>query len=241
MNNTLSAIWDMERALRIWKQGQPHVQSKSFDEIHKYIQSIEWKLRFLDHYCRLLSGVNWADLGRLGGPDMPPSLSINCDDSDDLIIKVASQETGRLLILSAFDGAVAASVNASDTLGRLLNLCYDLGLPDMKANLPIVSKRIQEGSPVGIVLNEEPGIRWMEPLRKLRGECQHRDISAVVMQAYGGLRQEPVVVRDWCPGSDAEIPVSKYTSSARLKTMELLSNAARAVSAGAAEAIHARD
>ncbi len=230
MKRTIQALQAMQRAICRWKETGP--DSSCLVDVQKYVKSIDWKTRFLHHHCDLLSDVRWDDLSGLSNPkeeDAKDAVEIRFGNRrEGHLIRVRTGETGRLLMLIAFDGVVAACVNAADTFGHLLNLVYKLGFEEFEANLPKVAKEIPLGSPLGVVLHEEPGIDAVSILRKLRGECQHADISEVMLEGYGG-GIEPMVNRKWCPGATDNIRVSDYTASAKARTLQLLSNAAAAV------------
>lgn len=142
--------------------------------------------------------------------------------------------------LVAVDGVVTSCVNAADTLGRLLNLVFRLGINQRKANLPLVSEKIGEASPLGRVLKQQPGHAWMIPLRSLRGECQHGDISAVLQvpdHDLGGVPSEPHVAADYCINGTATTPLLAYALQARDLTLELIRNSALVLAASPGAAL----
>ncbi len=74
----------------------------------------------------------------------------------------------------------------------------------------------------------------MQPLRSLRGECQHGDLSEALKQGYGGPTLEPTVNAKWCP---EELRVSDYVVMSKDRTLELLAGVAAVVIQGPEDAV----
>jgi hypothetical protein len=216
----------------------------NMNQVSRYGWSIDWKIKFLEHNVRLITGIPWGQLGDLevrlapyGAADTHPVV-IPCGDSGGLHVHVSSQDAAKLVALAAFDNSISACVNSADTLGRLINVAYELNLKEREANLWQVAKATASNCPLGVVLHQRPGSAWMVKLRNLRGECQHGDISAVLViqnQTFGGPPQPPYVDIDYCEGSASALLVADFVTAARNRTFELLRNAAEVI-AGSPEA-----
>jgi hypothetical protein len=95
----------------------------------------------------------------------------------------------------AFDGLTAALVNMTDTLGRLVNLTYSLGIHPRQASLLAVRDRCNPASSLGVVLYDAQHTDWLRKVRELRGRCQHADVEEILTTREGALsrRGEPFV------------------------------------------------
>lgn len=103
----------------------------------------------------LLTGINWEqidDIGRRpsGGTD-PARLRIPLSEASLII-----EHPGAVIdhVYLAFDGLTAALVNMTDTLGRLVNLAYNLGIDPKRASLLAVRDRCTPTSSLGLILND---------------------------------------------------------------------------------------
>lgn len=244
---TLDALKQMGRAVEHWASTQtPAFSSSEIRQARRYCTSIDWKLRFLEHHFRLVGSIDWSRLAEVDR-QIPTSdgqrtevHEIRCGDTGEIGVQLHRQHEGVFMSLVAVDGVVASCVNAADTLGRLLNLVFRLGVDQRRANLPLVSEEIQEASPLGRVLKQQPGHAWMVPIRSLRGECQHGDISAVLQvpdHDLGGVPSEPHVVADYCLNGTAATPLLAYAVQARELTLELIRNSALVLAASPSAAL----
>lgn len=230
MNSTLRSITGMGDRLTRWIS-QRDVDAGLVREVRSYVQSIRWKIRFLDHHSALLCAVQWDKVGRLGSVCIPEDM-VDLRVKDGLLMRLGTSETVTMIIWTSFDGAVAACVNACDTLGRLINRVYGLGIDEHRANLPGVANKLNAKCPLGVPMYQEPGLQWMKPLRSLRGRCQHADLSEVLLQGYGSSALEPLVHRDYCLDGTEGIPVSDYASMVKARTLELLTVCANTITSG---------
>jgi hypothetical protein len=75
---------------------------------------------------------------------------------------------------------IAAVVNMTDTLGRLVNLAYSLGIDPRRASLLAVRDRCNATSSLGVILNDTQYTDRLRKVRDLRGRCQHADIEVIL-------------------------------------------------------------
>jgi hypothetical protein len=92
----------------------------------------------------------------------------------------------------AFDGLIAALANMTDTLGRLVNLGYGLGIKPRQANIFRVRDSCTPTSAPGLILRDARYIEWLEKVRELRGRCQHADVEDILTSTLA-RRQQPHV------------------------------------------------
>jgi hypothetical protein len=239
MEETHRAVEDMRKVLcqlRSNAEGEDR-RGSEIQGLKSYAESIRWKLRFLHHYCGFLNGVQWADVCRLGTPGFGDPVRVACGESSEggpVVLEVRTQDSGRMMVLTAFDGIVAACVNSADTLGRMLNLAYRLGLEERNANLPMVAQKVQDNCTVDLILKKNPGIDWMSPVRLLRGECQHGNIAAVIREpdrAFGVPTDDLLVADTFAIDGQKGMAVGAYSMVLRDRTLLLLRAVAHAVTA----------
>jgi hypothetical protein len=118
-------------------------------------------------------------------------------------------------IYIAFDGLVAGVVNVTDTLGRLVNACYQLNIEERQASLFAVRDKAR-GSPLGLLLNEISRTAWLLKLRVLRGRCQHADLEDVLVSqciAFGRSSEPCIPAKyDWSE-SPVDKPITEYAAA----------------------------
>ena len=230
MSAICQVLIDLEKALLAIVKADPRRHDDAI-LIRRYRESIRWKMDFFDHHCGLVTSFPWGQVCREDITKRNP-LPVIWRESAEFKCEIGEERLVDLLTYIALDGAVGACVNAADTLGRMLNLAFKLDLNVNSANLWKVARRVSEDSPLGIVFKHEPGIGWMDPLRRLRGECQHGHISGLLTRDedyIGAPLKEPFVSDTYC-GMDGESQrLSVFISSAGDNTMRLLTNASRAV------------
>ena len=165
-------------------------------DVEALIRGIARKERFAQMHVALLEGINWQqidDIGRRSGTGPNPvRLRIALSDASLTI-----EHTGALIdhVYLAFDGLTAALVNMTDTLGRLVNRAYDLGIDPRRASLLAIGDQCLPTSSLGLVLNDVQYTDWLRKVRELRGRCQHADIEDVLRSRTQALsrRSEPYV------------------------------------------------
>ena len=192
--------------------------------------SIVAKLLILEHNATLLASASLEGLSKLENPfadaGCPNSVVLISDDDWDIVVK--TPQAGALMRLMAFSDVVSACVNAADTLGRFISVAYDLRLDKDQASLRRILPKLQSKSRLLPVLRENPGLDWMEKLRKLRGECQHGAIVGTIW-TVSGANTEPIVGRQFCQGDGDGVSISTYIGWARAQTIELITKAASAI------------
>ncbi len=196
------------------------------------VDSILWKLRFIDFHSNFLTRMQWGELHALGLPGHTDPVRIDCGEQENIIVQLGSSQIGRMAVLLCFDGFVAACVNAVDTLAQTVNALYGLGIGERSANAPVVRRKVAPQSPLGLVLHNIPGIDWMAPLRRIRGECQHYNIAGVIedpTRAFGATPGALQVKAEFALDGIEDKSVTVYAEVAREKTLELLRAAAVAI------------
>lgn len=232
MRETLQAIDRMRKSLLVGVSQQSLPGPVSPKSIRPYTASIRLKLQLLDHHSRFLTNMEWEQLHMVGDPGAPDKVQIACGNNNDIVIELTTAHAGRMMILDAFDGVVAACVNAADTLARLLNLAYNLRVRHDHANLPRIYQAVSIGSRLKAVLDRAPGTKWMEPVRRLRGECQHCDLASVIEEPGRGFGVPPtelLVKQEYSLEGVPNSNVALYAETVRNRTNELLRNVAEII------------
>jgi len=166
------------------------------DEVNALIRAISRKAKFAEMHMALLTGIDWDrfdDLGRRpAGATVPVHLKVPLSEAS-LTIEHPGAAIDHVYL--AFDGLTAALVNMTDTLGRLVNLTYSLGIHPMKASLLAVRDQCNPTSSLGVVLHDSQHTDWLRKVRELRGRCQHADVEEILTTRAGALsrRGEPYV------------------------------------------------
>ena len=165
-------------------------------DVEALIRAIGRKERFAQMHMALLEGINWQQTDNIGrqsntGPDVV-RLRIALSDAS-LTIEHPGALTDHVYL--AFDGLTAALVNMTDTLGRLVNRAYGLGIDPRRASLLAIGDQCLPTSSLGLVLNDVRHTDWLRKVRELRGRCQHGDIEEVLTSTTQALsrRSEPYV------------------------------------------------
>jgi len=190
----------------------------------------------MDHHCQLLQNTDWGKFGSVS--DKRP-LRVHSGERREFLLTLSSNEASDLMVLMTVDSAAAACVNVLDNMARLLNEGYGLDVvsgpgetlslrpTDMIRFVDKVTDENGGDTPLGRVLLSSPGTDWMGFLRKLRGECQHGKITAVVMhpeRGFGMPLSEPVVAEEFCPDFVKDLRVSRFFISIHTQALELLDN-----------------
>ena len=99
MKPTIESIESMGDRLARWissRAGDP----KLGIEVCRYVESIKWKLRFLDHHSALLSSAQWDSIGRLGTMACKPEEMINLKVNDGLLLRLGTSENATMIMLA---------------------------------------------------------------------------------------------------------------------------------------------
>lgn len=221
------AIQDMSDVARRYLRASGRTGSDWF-RLGFLKDSIVAKLLILEHNTTLLASASLEDLSKLENQFAePPDLVVLISDDDwDIVVK--TRQAGALMRLMAFSGVISACVNVADTLGRFINVAYDLRLDKHQASLRRILGKLSSESELLPVLRENPGLDWMKNLRKLRGECQHGAIIGTLW-TVSGANTEPIVDRQFCEGNSYGVTISEYIGWARAQTIELIIKAASAI------------
>jgi hypothetical protein len=218
------------------------------ESLPAYIESVVWKLKMLEHNCGLLAQLHSKVeiLDSLGMTGVQGELSVDCGHEGGVSVTVRDRDSARTLLLQAFDGVVTASVNAVDTFARMLNLLYNLGVPHDKANLPKVCAKVcekhPETSPLRLAFAKTAGISWMQPLRRIRGECQHWDIATVLKEdkdGFGAPLRALLVKDEYRLDGMDDLSVASFAETARTGIHTLLREVAGVISVSPATACEA--
>jgi hypothetical protein len=202
-------------------------------DVDALIRAIGRKAGFAEMHMALLSGVQWERVDEIGrrpaGMADPARLSIPLSEAS-LIIEHPGAVVDHVYL--AFDGLIAALVNMTDTLGRLLNLAYTLGLDPRRASLRAVRDQCTATSSLGVVLHDQQYTGWLIKVRDLRGRCQHADVEDTLVNSAAplGRRQQPVVDQAYCWKSPAQpTPLAVYAQEALNATVACVDASIRAV------------
>jgi hypothetical protein len=166
-------------------------------DVGALIRAIGRKAKFAEMHLAVLSGIDWDkcdDLGRRPiGATEPLRLEVTLSAEAYLILEHPTAVVDHAYL--AFDGLTAALVNMTDTLGRVVNLAYDLGLPPRQASLIAIRGQCNPASSLGVVLHSSQYTDWLLKVRELRGRCQHADVDEILTTRAGALsrRGEPYV------------------------------------------------
>jgi hypothetical protein len=237
----LTAVSNMRSSLGRWATALAR-DPKDLDALRGYADSMLRKMRLLEHHASMFASIDWDTLSRLAnGVNTDPTsgrrypLPLVEAPRQGFSVYTDSFDAADLTIHAAFDGVVAACINSCDTLGRLVNLAYQLGMPVRRASLPAVATHLSPTCPLGVILKTSPGIGWMEPLRELRGECQHGILTEVMSHGVGAATEYVVAGRWHFPGLTSP-KASAYVQESTGRTLELLACASTAIAADPAKA-----
>lgn len=217
MRRVLDELERLERTLLAVARRRPPDERRAKSFVEPYTRATKHKCTIVMTRQATLSGFRWERLDDIGR-------QVSIDDRRETMTVALPQITltfrspgaAKDQIYIAFDGFGAGLVNATDTLGRLMNVCFDLGLGERQASILAVLEKCQ-GSPLGRVRDTRDGIGWLRRLRDLRGRCQHADLEDVLVNrsAVFGRSAEPCIAAefDWSepPG---ERPITKYAEVA---------------------------
>lgn len=181
-------------------------------------------LAVLQHRA-VISGVDWSKLDDLGRTSpltgRTNRLTIELPEA---CLSVFHPGAAIDHVYIAFDGFVAGIVNVTDTLGRLLNLCFDLQIRQEQATLFAIRDKVK-ASPLGQVLADPTRTDWLKGVRELRGQCQHADLEDVLRHpsAVFGRCEEPCVPSKFLwSNPPRDTPVTEYAAAVADKVETLL-------------------
>jgi hypothetical protein len=195
MNRLAAQLPALQSAMVASTAGGP-VPPAVVGEVDALIRSISRKARFAEMHMALLTGVDWEridDIGRKpGGAADRIHLKVPLSEATLVI-----EHPGAVIdhVYLAFDGLTSALVNMTDTLGRLVNLAYSLGIDQRRATLLAVRDLCVPTSSLGIVLHDVQHTDWLRKVRDLRGRCQHADVEEILTTRAAALsrRGQPYV------------------------------------------------
>ena len=195
MNRLITQLPALHTAMVPPSGGGP-VPAAAVAEVTALIRAISRKARFSEMHMALITGIDWEridDIGRRSrGAAVPTHLKVPLSDASLVI-----EHPGAVIdhVYLAFDGLTAALVNMTDTLGRLINVAYSLGLDPRRASLLSVRDACTPTSSLGVILHDVQHTDWLRKVRELRGRCQHADVEEILTTRAGALsrRGEPYV------------------------------------------------
>lgn len=188
------------------------------NELSAFICGIERKIRFVQLHLAVLAGVRWDRVESIGrrvsGGTQSNHLTIPLAEAS-LTIEHADAVIDHVYV--SFDGLTAAVVNMTDTMGRLINLRYAVGVDPKKASLLSLKNYCSPTSPLAGVVNDARHNDWLKKVRDLRGRCQHADVEHVVVATESSYarRGQPVIPSgyDWQTPPRA-LPILDYAQAA---------------------------
>jgi hypothetical protein len=166
------------------------------NDVYALIRAIRRKAGFAEMHMALLAGIRWEQIDGVGrrpaGATLPDRLTIPLSEAS-IIIEHPTAVIDHVYL--AFDGLTAALVNMTDTLGRLVNLAYNLGIDPRRASLLAVRDQCTTTSTLGTVLYDQRYTDWLRKVRDLRGRCQHADVEEILITRTAplGRREQPDV------------------------------------------------
>ena len=197
--------------------GAPALAASSSD-VDALIRAMKRKVTFAEMHMALLAGIEWEHVdgsGRRGlGALEPDRLSVPLSEGILVI-----EHPGAVIdhVYLAFDGLTAALVNMTDTLGRLVNLAYSLGIEPKRASLLAVRDRSTATSSLGVILNDPQYTEWLKKVRDLRGRCQHADVEEILTSGSGpySRRGQPYIEQAYSWSNPArQTPIVSYAQDA---------------------------
>lgn len=217
MNRLLAQLPALQAALSLPRTGAS-VLAVSSSDVDALIRAIKRKVMFAETHMALLAGIEWERVDGIGrrtsGGVEPDRLSVRLSEASLLI-----EHPGAVIdhVYLAFDGLTAALVNMTDTLGRLLNLAYGLGIDPRRASLVAVRDRCTATSSLGVILNDPQYTKWLERVRDLRGRCQHADVEDILTSGTGpySRRGQPYIDQAYSWSDPAQqTPIVSYAQDA---------------------------
>jgi hypothetical protein len=187
-------------------------------EVVAFIQGIERKMRFVELHMAVLDGIEWDRVESIGrqasGTNQRNHLTIRLADAALMI-----EHTEAVIdhVYAAFDGLMAAVVNMTDTMGRLINSRYAIGIHPRRASLLSLKNYCSAASPLFAVVNDPVHNDWLGKIRDLRGRCQHADVEHVLVTAEGpySRRGQPLIPDSYCWRSPPiAMPIVDYSQQA---------------------------
>lgn len=199
MNRLQNQLSGFQAALLNPSTGGP-LPTATVSEVSAFIRGIERKIRFVEMHLAVLGGVQWERVESIGrrisGASQANHLTIPLAEAS-LTIEHADAVVDHVYV--AFDGLTAAVVNMTDTMGRLINTRYGVGIDPKRASLLSLKNFCAATSPLSAVVNDPRHNDWLRKVRDLRGRCQHADVEHVVVAAEGpyARRGQPVIPPDY--------------------------------------------
>ena len=196
MNRLTAQLPALQAALAPTTAGGP-VPAAVTAEVDALVRAINRKAKFVEMHMALLIGIDWARIDDIGR-------RTTASAADRAHLKVPLSEASLIIehpgavidhVYLAFDGLTSALVNMTDTLGRLVNLAYGLGISPRGASLLAVRDQCIATSSLGAVLHDVQHTDWLYKVRDLRGRCQHADVEEILTTRVAALsrRGEPYV------------------------------------------------
>jgi len=201
VNRLLAQLGGFQAAIMSPAAGAP-LPPATVTELLAFIRGIDRKIRFVELHLAVLAGVHWDRVEGIGrrvpGGAQPNHLIIPLAEAS-LTIEHADAVIDHVYV--SFDGLAAAVVNITDTMGRLINLRYAVGVDPRKASLLSLKNHCSPTSPLAGVVNDARHNDWLKKVRDLRGRCQHADVEHVVVAVESSYarRGQPVIPSgyDW--------------------------------------------
>jgi len=216
----------------------PTPTTVSPDLVDAYIRAIQRKCSFASQHLCVLKGINWDSVQDLGRTNAEVTkLTVTLEDG---MLELRHPAAVADHVYLAFDGAVAAVANMTDTYGRLINAVYGLSIPQHKASLLAVRDKCTLTSALGQILHDPQHTEWLKKVREVRGQCQHEAVEDVLLSPRGAFarRAQPLVPLSFCwLTPQVDIPASVFAKNAADSVVSTLVAATRAVVANTANPI----
>jgi len=191
-------------------------RTRAEKDLVSYIHAAKRKCQNVLWHQTIIAGVDWGRLDDLGRTSPltgdTETLTIELPEAS-LIVRHRGAAVDQVYV--AFDGFIAGIVNVTDTLGRLLNFCFDLQINDRGATLFAVRDKVKD-SLLGQVLADPTRMNWLKGVRELRGQCQHAELEEVLVDSSGvlGRCEEPCVPYKFVwSNPPRDTPVTEYAAA----------------------------
>ncbi len=217
MNRLLDQLPALQAALSL-PVGTGQIVAASPSDLDALIRAIKRKAIFAEMHMALLVGIDWDRVDGIGrcasGSEERVRLSVRLSEASLVI-----EHPGAVIdhVYLAFDGLTSALVNMTDTLGRVVNLAYNLGICPKRASLLAVRDKCTATSSLGNVLNSPQNMEWLKRMRDLRGRCQHADVEEVLASGSGpySRRGQPYIDQAYSWSNPARhTPIVSYSQEA---------------------------
>jgi hypothetical protein len=150
----------------------------------------------------------------------------NAAGQERLQMTISCRELALNLLYKAFDDVVSGAVNAMDALGRFVNLVHTVNIPEQRASLGELRKRMQDDCPLSTTLDGSSNFIQLSFLRPIRGVLQHSAYEHLLRKPEsdaGGHGPEPKIADEFDLGRwSGDRAITRFTERVVDATESLL-------------------